>query len=174
MQMSNICVLKNSFLFSVTWRPLLGTDGIHADLQTTPALWIVSCPHSNGVFLRCRWAAEPAAARRTDRDRLSKERLRARQRGSGLPAHAYRAEPLSEMTRKCGLWLIRLFKTSRAASTSVYSSKPSSPDCIMQPPTPPAPAPPPLPLHLCCATLLTSYLQCKFTCDCIEISLLLL
>lgn len=110
MQMSNICVLKNSFLFSVTWRPLLGTDGIHADLQTTPALWIVSCPHSNGVFLRCRWAAEPAAARRTDRDRLSKERLRARQRGSGLPAHAYRAEPLSEMTRKCGLWLIRLSK----------------------------------------------------------------
>lgn len=34
----------------------------------------------------------------------------------------------------------------------------------------PRPPTPPPPLHLCCATLLTSYLQCKFTCDCIEIS----
>lgn len=50
MQMSNICVLLTLFLFSVTWRPLLGTDGIHADLQTTPVLWNLSCLHLNGVF----------------------------------------------------------------------------------------------------------------------------
>lgn len=50
MQMSNICVLLTLFLFSVTWRPLLGTDGIHPDLQTTPVLWNLSCPHLNGVF----------------------------------------------------------------------------------------------------------------------------
>lgn len=45
-----------------------------------------------------RWAAEPAAARRSDRDHLSKERLGACQRGSGLSADTHRGQPLSQMT----------------------------------------------------------------------------
>lgn len=48
--------------------------------------------------LCCRWAAEPAAARRSDRDHLSKERLGACQRGSGLSADTHRGQPLSQMT----------------------------------------------------------------------------
>lgn len=45
-----------------------------------------------------RWAAEPASARGSDRDHLSKERLGAGQRGSGLPPHSYRGQPLSQMS----------------------------------------------------------------------------
>lgn len=144
MQTSNICVLPK--LFCLVWHgapywALTGSMQICKQLQPCElCLALIQMV----FFLRCRWAAEPAAARRTDRDRLSKERLRARQRGSGLPAHAYRAEPLSEMTRKCGLWLICLSKPP--GPLPLQCILPSllhlTASCSLQPPRPRPPTTP--------------------------------
>lgn len=79
--------------FCVSRRPLLGNVGmVHICKLQLCELFVWSfLPSFSWCLLCCRGAAEPATARRSDRDCLSKERLWTRQRGSGLPTHAYRA-----------------------------------------------------------------------------------
>lgn len=100
--------------FSVMFRecPTSSAEKICFLFPVLKRLWCSRC---------CRWAAEPAAARRPHRDRLSKEWLGAGQRGPRLPPDPHRAQPLSQMKPRPPIYpdLARLHCVTRASTSDL-------------------------------------------------------